>query len=89
MKLNISVPNDYNSEANNEAAIAECYGGDEEAASGDNGQQFFEVLAAAAKGAGLKFFRPTDFGAEWEGTKKQCIAARESLPIWASVSEIE
>lgn len=85
MKLKISVPNDYNFESDMEAAIAECYGGDNEAAASDNGEQMFAVLAASAKGSGLKFLRETDFGAEWKGTKAQCHVATANLPAWAYV----
>lgn len=89
IKINISIPNDYNSESATDAAIAEYYGGNEEAASNDNCQQLFEALAAVAKGAGLTFSRSTDFGADWHGTKDQCSKARENLPNWASISDIK
>lgn len=89
MKLKISIPNDYNSEAKMEAAIAQCYEGDVEAAEADGCHECFEALASAAKEAGLTYAGETDYGAEWEGTEGQCEKAREILPVWAGISEIE
>lgn len=87
MQIKISVPNDYNSEADHNKAIADCYDGDFEAAENDGGRECYEALAAAAKGAGLSFVRETDYGAVWRGTEAQCAKAREMLPTWAYVGE--
>ena len=89
MKLKISIPNDYNSESRMAAAVAQCYEGDGEGAEADGCRELFEVLAAAAKEAGLSYAGETDNGAEWEGTEDQCEKARDLLPAWAGVSEVE
>lgn len=85
--INISVPNDYNSEVATEAAIVDCYGGDTEAATADECRMMHEKLADAAIAAGLDFVKQTDFGIEWSGTAEQVEACH--LPAWASISKPE
>lgn len=87
MKIKISVPNDYNSEADLDQAINDCYSGDREAAENDGERECYEALAAVAKGAGLSFVAGTDFGAIWKGTPAQCAKARAALPEWAYVGD--
>ena len=87
MKITISTPNDYGSDATALAAIADCYGGDAVAAAADEGRELFEALALVAKAAGLNYAGATDFGAEWVGTADQIAAARAALPAWAGIAE--
>ena len=89
MRITISTPNDYGSDAAALAAIAECYGGDAAAATEDEGRELLEALALVAKGAGLNYAGATDFGAEWEGTAEQVAAARAALPAWAGSGIME
>ena len=65
----LSIPNDYDSEAD--------YAAMEEA--GDD----YENIAAAAKEAGLVYVAETDYGAEWKGTDDQFAACVAALPVWA------
>lgn len=88
MKIKISIPNDYNSNHDEEAAILDCYDGDQDAALNDGFRACYDALASAANDAGLEFVCETDFGAEWEGTEAQCEKAREILPSWAYISMI-
>ena len=87
MKLKISIPND--SESRMRMAVEQCYEGDREGAEADGCRELFEVLAAAAKEAGLSYAGETDYGAEWEGTEASCDEARNLLPAWAGVCEVE
>lgn len=88
-KIKISVPNDYGSREREEMAIAELYDGDREACEGDNGQLFFDRLSDIAEGAGLEIVESTDFGNIWIGTKEEIEKAKNDLPGWASISEVE
>lgn len=79
----LSIPNDYNSEADDLTAIADCYDGDAEAAQNDDARALYEKLAGAAKSAGLAFVEESDFGAIWSGTDAQFEKCVELLPGWA------
>jgi len=86
MKLRISTPNDYKSEAAWEMMAKELRFG-ELLESGfdecDLAQQAYEEFAVCAKEAGLEFLRQTDYGAEWTGTSDQILDCIASLPRWA------
>lgn len=68
-KFKLSLPNDYESEADDAAR---------EAAGQD-----YEDVAIACKSAGMVFVSATDYGAIWEGTDEQFAACLEVLPEWA------
>ena len=87
----LNLPNDYNSESRMADAVAQCYEGDREGAEADGCRELFEVLAAAAKEAGLSYAGETDYGSEWEGTEEQFVACVAALPGWAQryVSKVE
>lgn len=70
MKLKISYPNDYGSEAAYQAAD-EFFGGNVE----DIGRELGDLLLSL----GGKFLKETDFGGIWE------FAEMPSLPDWAGV----
>ncbi len=65
----LSLPNDYQSEADDAAMVS----------AGES----YEEIAIAAKGAGMKYIRDTDFGAEWGGTDDQFSECAKNLPEWA------
>ncbi len=87
----IQVPNDYNSEEDDSAALQECYDGDIEVCQNDNAQEIFDKLSTAATSAGLKYIDDCDFGATWSGTDAQFANCVEMLPNWAKryASKIE
>lgn len=84
-QITISIPHDTGSEADTARAIAECYAGSTDIAAADAGRECYEVLAAAATGAGLSYVRETGHGAEWSGSAAEIAAARAVLPGWAYV----
>ena len=65
----LSLPNDYQSEGDDAAMVA----------AGES----YEKITIAAKAAGLKYIRDTDFGAEWGGTADQFAECVKNLPEWA------
>ena len=82
--IQISIPNDFQSKPDYEAAIIECYGSpEEEADAADGGRAIFDRLAEVANDAGLRYVESTDFGAVWAGSDSQIAAARAALPAWA------
>lgn len=83
MLITISLPNDFGHEHSMEAAIAACYGGDQEAAAEDCGERIAEILADVARASGLNYVRATDFGATWRGTAHQVDSCMQALPEWA------
>lgn len=87
MKIKISYPNDYGSEADYAKAVEDCCDGD--AKSEGCEEALFEKMADSAKEAGLAFLSEADYGAIWEGTKSQCAKAEELLPDWASIGKFE
>lgn len=89
MNITISIPNDYNSDTDAQAAIIACYDGDQDAAESDEYRALYDALANVARDTGLDFVCATDFGAEWAGTDEQIAIARQALPAWAYVGEIE
>ncbi len=91
-KIQISYPNDYGSEQDDQRAVEDLRnrgligeGSDED----DIGAAMLEDLADCARDAGLTHAGDTDFGAIWQGTPEQVAACREALPGWAYVAEIE
>ena len=64
-----SLPNDYDSAADDAAMLA---------ADGS-----YTDIADACTAAGMKFICSTDYGADWSGTPAQFEAARAALPGWA------
>lgn len=69
MRFNLNLPNDYESEADDQAA--EDAGG-------------YGAISDAAQNAGLTYVRDTDYGAIWEGTREQFAACVANLPAWAT-----
>lgn len=65
----ISLPNDFQS-ADDCAAM-------------DEAGESYEEIAIAAKGAGMKYVRDTDYGAVWSGSESQFLQCVENLPSWA------
>ena len=78
--IKISYPNDYNSDEDYKAAIAEC---------GDSEEAILDRLAESAMVTGLKFVSETDYGAIWAGTKCQVDECLKNLPSWAYTGEFE
>lgn len=82
MIFKLNMPNDYGSEADSEsaflAAYVEGWRGDADAAN-----RMYGPIADAAKAAGLRYVRETDYGAEWTGTPEQFAACCAALPKWA------
>ena len=89
MKIKISVPNDYMSKKYEAMAIDEIYAGDREAAESDHGQGIFDHLADIAREAGLVDVADTDFGCIWEGSSDAVKKAKDTLPEWAEISDME
>lgn len=88
MKIKISYPTE--NEAQVDASMADCYPEwDEDAIAADGARELFDAMAAAAKGSGLAYAGETDFGGIWQGTEAQCAEARNSLPAWAIVEQVE
>ena len=94
MKISVSIPNDYDSEHDYEAAIKDQYGdcGESyeemlEAASNDSIERLFDELAEGAKRARFVFVKATDFGGIWEGNNIKSL--QEELPKWAYTGTIE
>jgi hypothetical protein len=81
--ISICIPNDYNSEANHAAMIASVYGADYDPAEQGDLRECYDALAAAARGAGLKYVDDLELGAVWEGTAGQIRAAVRRAPGWA------
>lgn len=67
--FNLSLPNDYDSADDDQKMV--------------DANESYEEIAIAARGAGLRFFRDTDFGAEWIGTDAQFAECVKNLPMWA------
>ena len=82
MIFKLNLPNDYGSEADQEAAFLDAYvagfGRVDDAAT-----SMYWPIANAAKAVGLRYVRETDYGAEWTGTPEQFAACCAALPRWA------
>ena len=89
MKIKISVPNDYGSREIEDMAIEELYDGDRKAAELDHGQALFNRLGDIAREAGLVDIENTDSGCIWEGSADAVKKAKNDLPEWASISDME
>jgi len=89
MKIKISVPNDYGGKEREDMAIEELYDGDREACENDGGRLIFERLGDIAREAGLVDIENTDLGCIWEGSTEAVKKAKNDLPEWASISDIE
>ena len=82
MKLKISYPNDYGSDAAYAAMLADL-GMDAREDSAQVEREAFEAMAFAAKAAGGTFVEATDFGAEWEFSAAPDAGAFPSWCSWA------
>ena len=51
-------------------------------------QDILDVLAIAARKAGLKFLSYSDYGSQWIGSTKQFNKAKKLVPVWASIFTI-
>jgi hypothetical protein len=73
-KIKINYPNDYESEADYQAAVAQC---------GEDESSILDELGEIASISGLEFVESTDFGAIWEGSEKEIEDCKRNLPEWA------
>ena len=83
MKITISIPHGYNSEADMCRAMKDCGGGVDRIMSVS--RRLHDRLHSPAIEAGLEMIEPTDFGITYEGTKDQIDQCRSKLPSWAYV----
>jgi hypothetical protein len=81
--VTISIPNDYDSEADLAAMIASVYGADYDPEDQGDLRDCYDALAEAARAAGLAYVGDSGFGAEWQGTAAQIRAALRNAPRWA------
>ena len=83
--VTISIPNDYDSEADLAAMIESVYGLDYDPERQGDLRDCYDALADAARAAGLAYVADADFGAEWRGTAAKIRAALRAAPSWAYV----
>ena len=85
MKFKLSLPNDYASEKDSEAAFLQAFGeGAENRRLDPEAENIaYEPIADAANAAGLTYAAESTYGAIWEGTLEQFAACVAELPAWA------
>ena len=82
MLFMLNLPNDFGSEADDQAAFVAAYGEDAEHGSASTAVMYRPIWDAASD-AGLHYVRDTDFGAVWTGSEAQFRRALEAMPEWA------